>query len=89
MLENEGVMMERPQYIHWLIKEDGVVFEDQQPLNCYNLSYEMDDISLDNWALHIRRHYMMSISCYRELHAISSLMISEVQKFYAPSSLRE
>lgn len=50
--------MNRPQYINWIVKEDGVVFEDQQPLNCYKLSYEIDDAILDDWALHIRRHYV-------------------------------
>ena len=31
--------MDRPQYINWIAREDGVVFEDQQSLNCYRLSY--------------------------------------------------
>lgn len=50
--------MDRPQYINWIVKEDGVVFEDQQPLNCYRLSYVIDDAILDDWALHVRRHYI-------------------------------
>jgi len=50
--------MDRPQYINWIVKEDGVVFEDQQPLNCYRLSYAIDSAILDDWALHIRRHYV-------------------------------
>ena len=50
--------MDRPLYINWIVKEEGVVFEDQQPLNCYRLSHTNDDRILDNWALHIRRHYV-------------------------------
>lgn len=50
--------MDRPQYLKWIVKEDGVVFEDQQPLNCYRLSYEIDEDVLSDWALHIRRHYV-------------------------------
>lgn len=50
--------MDKPLYINWIVKEDGVVFEDQQPLNCYKLSYKIDDDILDNWALHIRRYYV-------------------------------
>lgn len=50
--------MDRPQYINWIVREDGVVFEDQQPLNCYSLSYVIDDAIFDDWALHIRRHYV-------------------------------
>ena len=50
--------MNRPQYVDWIIEEEGVVFEDQIPLHCYRLSYEIDDTILDDWALHIRRHYI-------------------------------
>lgn len=50
--------MERHQYINWIVKETGIVFEDQQPLNCYRLSYEINDDILDEWAIHIRRHYV-------------------------------
>ena len=50
--------MDRPQYVNWIVREDGVVFEDQQPLNCYRLSYVIDDAILDDWALHIRKHYV-------------------------------
>ena len=50
--------MDRPQYLNWIVKENGVVFEDQQPLNCYRLSYEIDEDILSDWALHIRRHYV-------------------------------
>lgn len=38
--------MDRPQYVNWIVREDGVVFEDQQPLNCYRLSYVRDDAIL-------------------------------------------
>lgn len=50
--------MDRPQYINWIAKENGVVFEDQQSLSCYRLSYIKDNAVLDDWALHIRRHYV-------------------------------
>ena len=50
--------MYRPQYINWIVREDGVVFEDQQSLNCYMLSYVIDNAVIDDWALHIRRHYI-------------------------------
>ena len=53
--------MDRPQYVNWIVREDGVVFEDQQPLNCYRLSYVIDDAILDDWALHIRKHYVPEI----------------------------
>jgi len=48
----------KPQYIKWIAKEQGVTFEDGVPLNCYALDYTLDDNVLDDWALHIRRHYI-------------------------------
>jgi len=50
--------MDRPQYMNWIVREDGVVFEDQQPLNCYRLSYEINDNILDDWALHLNVLYV-------------------------------
>lgn len=49
--------MLKPKYIEWLVEEEGVCFEDEIPLNCYRLDYLLDDSVLDDWALHLRRHY--------------------------------
>jgi len=73
--------MNRPQYINWIVKEDGVVFEDQQPLNCYKLSYEIDDAILDDWALHIRRHYVPDDEL-REDSALHRLTVEEYLRHY-------
>lgn len=56
--------MEQPLYIQWLVKEHQVTFEDGVPLDCFRLDYQIDDVILDNWALHIRRHYVSD----QELH---------------------
>lgn len=50
--------MERPLYINWLVNEEGVTFEDGVALKCYKLSYETDEAVFDDWALHIRKHYV-------------------------------
>ena len=50
--------MEKPKYINWIAEESGVVFEDNTPLNCYTLSYTLDYDILDEWALHLRKHYI-------------------------------
>lgn len=73
--------MERPQYISWLIREDGVIFEDQQPLNCYRLSYEIDDGILDDWALHIRRHYVPDDELEEDI-ALHKLTVEEYLRQY-------
>lgn len=73
--------MDKPQYINWIVKEYGVVFEDQQPLNCYKLSYEIDDDILDDWALHIRRHYVPDDEL-REDSALHRLTVEEYLRQY-------
>lgn len=50
--------MEKPKYINWIVKESGIVFEDNAPLNCYTLDYTLDFDILDEWALHLRKHYI-------------------------------
>lgn len=50
--------MEKPSYVKWIVRENNVVFEDGVALDCYLLDYSIDDEILDNWALHIRRHYI-------------------------------
>ena len=76
--------MDRPQYINWIIKEDGVVFEDQQSLDCYRLSYAIDNAVLDDWALHIRRHYVPD-SELEEDAALNDLSVEEyLRQFVIP-----
>lgn len=74
--------MKRPQYINWIVKEDGVVFEDQQPRNCYKLSYEIDDAILDDWALHFRRHYVSDDELEEDV-ALHKLTAEEYLRQYA------
>lgn len=73
--------MDRPQYINWVVKEDEVVFEDQQPLNCYRLSYVIDDDILDDWALHIRKHYVPDNEL-KEDAAVNNLTVEEYLRQY-------
>lgn len=49
----------RPQYIGWIIEENGIVFEDNVPLKCYRIDYDDSQESvLNEWAEHIRKHYI-------------------------------
>lgn len=73
--------MDRPQYVNWIVREDGVVFEDQQPLNCYRLSYVIDDAILDDWALHIRRHYVPDDELEEDA-ALNKLTVEEYLRQY-------
>lgn len=50
--------MNPPRYITWIAEEKGVVLEDNAPLTCYTLDYALDDAVFDDWALHLRKHYI-------------------------------
>lgn len=50
--------MNKPEYLRWIIKEDGVIKDNSIPLKCYRIEYNNDPDVLDDWALHIRRHYI-------------------------------
>lgn len=52
------ITMDRPQYINWLIEEDGMVIKENTPIRCYKIDYKADMEILDDWALHIRRNYI-------------------------------
>lgn len=73
--------MDRPQYVNWIVREDGVVFEDQQPLNCYRLSYVIDDAILDDWALHIRKQYVPDGELEEDA-ALNKLTVEEYLRQY-------
>lgn len=49
----------RPAAIGWIVEEKGIVFEDNIPLTVYRINYDMtDDLKLNEWATHIRKHYI-------------------------------
>lgn len=73
--------MDRPQYVNWIVREAGVVFEDQQPLNCYRLSYVRDDAILDDWALHIRKQYVPDGELEEDA-ALNKLTVEEYLRQY-------
>lgn len=50
--------MNQPEYLLWLIEEKNVVLDNGEHINCYYLDYKDDESVLDEWALHIRRHYI-------------------------------
>lgn len=58
--------MEEPQYLKWLVKEDGVQLNKGFPVTCYRIDYNSDAEVLDNWAHHIREHYIDDIELQEE-----------------------
>lgn len=50
--------MNRPKYIDWLVEETGITLEDGVPINCYRIDYQINNDILNEWALHLRKHYI-------------------------------
>lgn len=49
--------MEEPRYIRWLVEESNVTLSDGTHIPCYRLDHTKDEETLNEWALHLRRHY--------------------------------
>ena len=80
--------MEKPQYIDWIVEENGIVIKDDIPLKCYKIDYKDDESILDDWALHIRRNYIEDTELKEdELGAtvrsadITEILISDLLEF--------
>ena len=53
-----GKKMDRPKYIEWIVKENGVALENGEIIKSFLLDYKTDDAFFDDWAIHVRRHYI-------------------------------
>lgn len=49
--------MEAPRYVRWLTEETNVTLSDGTHIPCYRLDHTKDEDALNEWALHLRRHY--------------------------------
>ena len=49
--------MEAPRYVRWLIEETNIKLSDGTHIPCYRLEHTNDEDVLNEWALHLRRHY--------------------------------
>lgn len=73
--------MNPPKYINWIVEEEGVVLEDNTALTCYSLDYRLDDAVFDDWALHLRQHYISDNELGESL-AITELSAEEYLRQY-------
>lgn len=51
-------MTEEPQYIKWLVSEVGCIEKYGGNVACYKIDYNDSEDILEDWALHVRRHYV-------------------------------
>lgn len=50
--------MDKPSYLKWLVEENDVILDNGESIICYKLNYTNDEKVIDEWAIHIRRHYI-------------------------------
>lgn len=49
--------MEAPHYVKWFVEETTVKLVDGTHIPCYRLDHTNDEDVLNEWAIHLRRHY--------------------------------
>lgn len=54
----EDSILKKPEYMQWIVKEDGIIENLNGTIYCYKIEYNDDPDVIDSWALHIRRHYI-------------------------------
>lgn len=73
--------MQKPKYINWIVEESGIKFEDNIPLSCYMLNYTIDESVFDDWALHIRKHYITDEALVESL-SVTGLSVEQYLREY-------
>lgn len=76
--------MMQPDYLKWLIKEKDVIFDNGKPLFCYEIDYDGEETILEDWALHIRRHYISDKELEEECEELNIPVEDYLNKYIIP-----
>lgn len=76
--------MMQPDYLKWLIKEKDVIFDNGKSLLCYEIDYDGEDAILEDWALHIRRHYISDEDLEEECEELNMPVEDYLNKYIIP-----
>lgn len=77
--------MEKPEYLRWLIKEDAILNENIKKVACYKIDYNPDDEVLNNWAKHIRDHYISEEELNNDSIELKIAKSDYLKKFIIPN----
>ena len=81
--------MQSPQYINWIAEEKGVVLEDNTPVTCYTLDYIVNEDVFDDWALHLRKHYINDYALDESLSVTGLSVEQYLREFVIPQKSDE
>ncbi len=73
--------MNCPKYIEWIAREDGIKLQNGKDVSSFTLDYKINEEFFDDWALHIRRHYI-SDKNLQDSEIITGLSASAYLKKY-------
>lgn len=76
--------MMQPDYLKWLIKEKDVIFDNGKSLLCYEIDYDGEEATLEDWALHIRRHYISDEDLEEECEELNMPVEDYLNKYIIP-----
>lgn len=76
--------MKKPEYLNWIIEENGEIINNDKILKCYKIDYNNDPIVLDSWALHIRRHYISDDELADECGSLEVSPADYLKKYVIP-----
>ncbi len=77
----------KPSFINWMAKEESISLHGVDTA-CYRLDYEVDEAALDEWALHLRRHYVRDDELAAESHGIGRTPSEYLKEFIIPTEKR-
>lgn len=84
---NKGDMrrLPKPLFMQWLVKETPIVINGYS-CSCYKLDWTVDEKLLEDWALHIRRHYirdddLSKLTSFRKISTAEYLQKYKIPQF--------
>lgn len=75
----------KPSFLKWIIQEESIIVEGIET-NCYKLDFRTDDQVLDDWAIHVRRHYIRDDELDRVVALIKQPKDEYLQSVVIPST---
>lgn len=76
--------MTQPKYLKWLVEEKNVIFDNGKTLFCYQIDYHEQEEILEDWAIHIRRHYISDEELKEECKALNLSVEDYLKEYIIP-----
>lgn len=76
--------MDCPKYIEWIAREAGIKLENGKEVSSFLLDYKTNEAYFDEWALHIRRHYISDEELNASVEALGLPPAEYLRKYVIP-----